>query len=464
MNKSLLTHGAWLGVAAAAFAGGMTIKGDSGNADSDSANRGSGSSASSPSAITSAKRKADQDGTKGTDTGATGSAAAFGVTKSTTALLADYLSSNDKLEQNLLFAQLLVGITPENAAQIHESLKGKLTGSEGGQQMSLFFQAWGKVDGESAIAAASEGGIQMGRGGGNGFNVGGVLAGWATSDPEAAKTWLGELEDDRSKGFLTFGLINGLAQSDPNAATDYVLELAAAETANGGEAQQTPWGGSFSSRYIDMIADEQLKLGTGVATAWAEGLPEGDMKESAFDQLAENMSRTDLDGAKAWIAEHAGADYAGDAVREVAERISRDDPQAALTWADSLPETAQAGVYREAMGTWTREDPTAASQYLATLDNSPNRDAAVGSFATSLARARDEEQRDPESAASWAITIEDETVRTDTVTEVARSWMRSDREAATAWLPSSGLSAEAQAEVAAPREDRGGFDDRRRGR
>ena len=45
------------------------------------------------------------------------------------------------------------------------------------------------------------------------------------------------------------------------------------------------------------------------------------------------------------------------------------------------------------------------------------------------------------------MTISDATLREQSLVAVARTWLRRDTEAAQAWLPQSGLSAEAQARI-----------------
>ena len=95
----------------------------------------------------------------------------------------------------------------------------------------------------------------------------------------------------------------------------------------------------------------------------------------------------------------------------------------------------------DAMGRWTREDPTAAGTYLTTMEESPARDAAVSSFAQSYDR------EDPAIAAEWAGSIGDETLRTQTLESVAQSWVRSNADQAKAWLPNSGLTPESQQRV-----------------
>ena len=456
MNNSIITHGVWLSVAAGAFATGISLKPNdsSTTANTVEVNVTEGNKLSALGANSSP----DLDVAPSDDQN---HFAVTTITKSPSELLDALANSDDPIERNFIFAQLLLGLTAENAASLHESLQGTLTGRDGARQMSLLFRAWGKIDGAAAIAAATESGSAAGdrggrgRGGPGGFNVMSVLSSWATTDSAAAIAWIGEVEDGREKSMYTFGLINGLAKTDADSATDYVIDLAAANAAGDAEARDGGRGGfgDPTSRYISQIASEQIKKGIDTAADWAEDLPEGNLKSSAFDQIAESYARSDIEAAKDWVADYADQDYAQRAVAEVAERLANSDPQTAVDWAASLPETAQASAFSETLQQWTRDDATAASEYLATMQPSDSRDAAVSSFATELDR------EDPASAATWAATIADVDTRTTTLTQVAQSWMRSDAEAAKAWLPSSGLPQETQTQIIATpaRPERGGF-------
>ncbi len=473
MKNSILIHATWLVIAIGSFAAGWKIQSgseDKAGKDGNAESQGNITGSHSLSAIGKGTAKAP---TKSQGTGRTGSInTAAG--KSASQLIDEFLNSNDPLEQNFLFAQMLMSLTADNAPAMFESLKGKLRGRDGGRQMTLFFQAWGKIDGAAAIAAATTGNEEgeegRGRGGpggpGGGFNVMSVLAGWVSTDTDAAMQWLSSVEDERAKGFYTYGLVSGLAKTDAAAATDYVIELAGAREAaraaaaaagEEGEARRSPYGDP-TQRYINQIADEQIKKGIGSAVAWANDLPDGDLKSAAFDQVAESYVRSDVEAAKEWVAQYADEDYARRAVGEVAEQLAREDPQSAIDWASSLPENAQGSAYSEAMERWTQKDAKAASEYLATMEPSDARDSAVSSFARELDR------EDPQSAATWAATIADEGTRTETLTQVARSWMRSDADGAKAWLPESGLPEDTQTQIMEnPGRGRGGFDFRGRG-
>jgi hypothetical protein len=368
-----------------------------------------------------------------------------------------FLNESDPLKANKIFADLLLSLTADNAKEMFDKLRENgRGGGDFGREMGLYLEAWGRIDGAQAMAAVTEMGGDDRR---RGFVGMAAITGWASTDPEAAKAWLAGVESDNpwEKGMMEQGLVAGLARTDPAAATEFVFAMEAERIAKaGGEEDANPGDPRFrgrgmdADRFMETIVNAQMRMGSSAATAWAEGLPDGDLKASAFDRVAGNLVRTDPQAAAAWVATHAGEEYADRAVREIAQEFGRTDPVAAVEWAGNLPEAGQKDVMRVTFEQWTRSDPTAASTYLAQMAESPARDIAV----SSLVRQIDNE--DPASAVAWTATIADPEVRTETLSSVGRSWMRSDPDAAKAWLPTSGLPAEAQqAIIDQPQSDRG---------
>jgi len=189
------------------------------------------------------------------------------------------------------------------------------------------------------------------------------------------------------------------------------------------------------------VAEEVLEDGAANAAKWVGNLADDDLKSGAMRRIAESYGRENLEEAVAWVGQYGDQEYARSAVTQIAERWAESDPQAVIDWAGKLPEDTQKGVFGEALSEWTQKDAVAASEYLATMDASPVKDSAVQGFATRLAG------QDPESAATWAATIQDPELRSETVARVARDWIRKDSAAVEAWLPTSGLSEEQQKEV-----------------
>lgn len=450
MKNLTIINLAWLGVASAAFFVGRSDRASDGPDRSKSDSR-SQTELSQRNGSPRGGSRSQGGSAKGSNSLGGQSSGGSGVSVS------QYQKETDSLMANKLFADLLLELRPENAREVFDALLERQKGGEdNGQQMGLLLEAWGKLDGAAALAALAAVGDLGGDGRRRGFASISAMKGWASADPEGAKAHLAGLEGGFEKGMMTQGVVSGLASTDPEAATAFVLELDAAQSAEGEGGGDNRWRGFAVDRQMEAIARAQMQQGMNTATAWAEGLPEGTLKTSAFDQVAEGYAQNDPEAAAEWVKGHADQEYAERAVREIAEELARTDAAAAVSWAEDLPEATQASAMRESMGRWTREDPTAAGNYLTTMNESPARDTAVSSFARTFDR------EDPAIAAEWAASIGNEEMRTETLESVARSWVRSNADEAKAWLPNSGLSQESQQKVI---EDasRGGGRDRRFG-
>ncbi|MFT4547416.1 MAG: hypothetical protein ACI9MB_001362, partial [Verrucomicrobiales bacterium] len=307
------------------------------------------------------------------------------------------------------------------------------------QYMALLQYAWGRVDGEAAIAAAQESG-----GRGAAFGTMSALAGWATANPSGAKAWVESQEDGRDKMMYMNGLVEGLAKSDPAAATAYVLGMEAPAEGEGGRE-----GFDMRSRYIANIAGEMLKQGVDTASAWASDLPAGSMRASALGEVAQYYSRQDPASAAAWIEGYADSADAKGAVREIADRWARESPSEAAKWVANLPEVSQADAMRSVFDEWAEKQPVEASEYLAVMEPSAGRDSAVSGFSREIAR------EDPTRAIEWASSIADESLRESTELSVARRWYEEEPEAAQAWAQDN-LSEESQQAIT--QRERGGAD------
>ncbi len=451
MKKSFILHAIWLSVAVIAFLYGRTST-QSTKGPEDSAREVKRTSKSlvtrSGKGSQAGKRPGlSLSGTRGTQSRVT---------------ISQFLNERDPLVANQLFAELILSMDASSAQSIFEDLR-KRRGDGSEAQMTLFLRAWGQLDGASAMKAI-EG---MSRDPRRQAQAGiAAITGWASADPEGAKAHLEGIENGMVKGVLAQGIVNGLASSDPDAATDFVLELdqaqrSAAENSSAEEGERQWWdrGRAYAfDRQLDTIATAQIERGMSNATAWAEQLPEGTIKASAFDRVADQFAREDPAAAAEWVKRHADQSYAERAVREVAEELGRENPEAAVRWVADLPEVTQSRAINQSMERWTREDPVSAGNFLREMEPSASRDAAVRSYANEL------DGSDPQMAAEWAGSIANDEIRSETLNGVARSWIRRDPEEARAWLPSSGLSAEQQERIVRDADRRQQFRDRFRGR
>ena len=343
------------------------------------------------------------------------------------------LNEPNPLKANLLFAQLLAQLDPENIESAMDTLRENADGQAPFRNMGLLTYAFGAMDGEKAIEYAQ--GIE---GRGSVFTTSSALSGWASNDPQAAMAWLQSREnlEGMEKAMFARGLVNGLAQTDLNMATEYALSVGDAD---------------MQRQFFDVIAREQMNKGIEAASAWANTLPD-DAKSDALYNIARQFTRDDLDAAAKWASNYATEPYGNFAVAEVADELSERDPLAAIDWLNSLPtgdaqSSGMAATFRE----WGRNDPTAASEYLVAMPDGASKDQAVGAFAATIAR------EDPESAITWASTVADPQIREQSMIRAGQSYFRTDPAAAQTWVQTSGLSREAQEAVLnPPRPDRGG--------
>lgn len=443
MNRTILINAAWIAVAGATFAiGRMTAGSGADAAAADSTQDGRRPGLTSISDAPQEKGLTKVIGAVAEDDFLTKyiTAEHGQLSKADMATaMREAMAETDPVKRSLMMAQLMQNLTPENVQAALAALRESPDRRENFQYMGLLQYAWGKIDGEAAIAAAIESG---GRGGA--FGAMSVLSGWATTDPDGAKAWIESQEDGREKMMYMNGLIDGLAKTDPAAATAYVLSMAAPVEGEDG-------GGGFDmrSRYISNIAGELLKQGVEAASAWADGLPEGSMKASALGEVAQFYARQDPAAAAKWIEGYASSADAGRAVREVADRWAREAPGEAAKWVAALPAESQGDAMRSVFNEWAEQQPLEASQYLAEMEPSAGRDSAVSGFSTELAG------ENPTDAMKWAGSIADEELRKTTELDVARRWYRAEPEAATAWAAEN-LPAESQEAIT--QRGGGGFD------
>ena len=134
------------------------------------------------------------------------------------------------------------------------------------------------------------------------------------------------------------------------------------------------------------------------------------------------------------------------------------DPAAAAAWLSSLnvddPAIARASssVIRE----WTRYDLAASADWLNSLPASPELDRAVISYTFRAA------EEDPETAMSWASSIEDDGRRTWMMERVASTWKEQDAETFKNYLDKSELSAEQREKLENSQSRGNGYWGRRR--
>lgn len=437
--KPALLHVSWLAVAAGAFYAGSVLKKPEGAATGDTRNRNVAAGANLTAAeragsVKSSAISRDASISDFLSRYELGSGKPLSPEKMRLAM-SEALRETDPVKSTMLFSRLLEELTPENAAETMATLRESITGFEMMRYMPLLAYQWGTVDAKNAFAELDK---QDGRMGMMGKPI--ILSGLASKDPAAAQAWLAEQKEDLpGREFYTQSIINGLAKSDLNAAVAFAAKQEKAED---------------RTRSAETIAQEKIKSGIEGAASWASTLTDPDMKKGAMQTVASQLARTDLTKAADYVKQYANETWAGGAIGDVAGRLARNDPQQGLAFAASISGENQTRAYRESIQSWIRsgdEGAGQASQYVNQMPAGANRDASASVLATSISR------EDPAAAIAWTGSITDAKVREETLIDVARDYRRSDPEGYSAWLPTSGLSAEALEQVNQRGGDRGGW-------
>lgn len=431
--SSLRVHGAWAVAAVGAFAVGSLRDGPG-----DGGARGSGDTARTSArgesagglADAAAERRLanrrDRDSlnapTGGRIAALFGSVTAAGA--GVQALAEQALRDPNPITRRLAFSRLLEALTPENAGEIREQLVAL---GANGAEWNDFHYSWGALAGIEAFdhAAASDE-----------EDLAATLTGWAAARPAEALALLDNLPEhlQGQRDKLAESIVAGLADTDRSMATELVLRLAAE-------------GNGRAANLIEIVAGETLRAeGPEAAARWSSALPDGPLKASAMNRVADQYARKNPQEAALWVQTFAAQDYAAGAVARVSGQWVARDPEAAVGWLETLPGgNGQNAGFSTAFGDWEDRDPVAAGQYLMAMQRSPQRDAAISGFSSGYA------WQNPQVAIEWANDISDPALRQQTLTRAGQAYFRRDPESARAWLESSNLPPEAQQQVLNPR-------------
>jgi hypothetical protein len=266
------------------------------------------------------------------------------------------------------------------------------------------------------------------------------MAGWSSTDPQAAMDWLESQTSGpwaNQKEILAAGIADGLSLRDPEAASRWIESRPTSDAQLG-----------MTERLIKQLVTLRGVYG---AVEWFEksGPQEvnAGIRRTAFDEIAAVMVRSgDLSQAVSWIERHANEPCAttGRAAFTVLREWADTDGVAAAEWAASHPGIGMRQGDRSPLGetvsTWAERDPNAAGQWLSGKLNMPGYDSAVAAFCSTIVKD------DPESAISWAATIQDTKLRSESRFNLGTAWISQTpaekQEAVKVFLQSQGVDME----------------------
>jgi hypothetical protein len=176
-----------------------------------------------------------------------------------------------------------------------------------------------------------------------------VLGAWASRDPEAAIAWAeANHKGEEANPYMT-GIIRNLAATNPARATQLLQAL--------------PFSSERGEALSTMIP-HLLKGGTDAAKSWIAGLSDPRLRDGATARLAIAMGETDPAGTVPWLLANLG-EASTRSVDEVFSAYARKDKGAALSAFTQLPQgQARTRALRGLVTVEARENPEAAAKMM----------------------------------------------------------------------------------------------------
>jgi len=351
--------------------------------------------------------------------------------------ISETLRENDRLVRIPRLAEVLRGLGPEHVTDAQKALADARL-DLGAPEIELLLRYWSSYEPKQAAEWAST----RVRGAYRGAALLPTVEAWARQDPWAALQFIQAMRVGRSDftEIAEIGLIRGWYDSGDPGIEDYLVAL----------------GPSFEQqRAVALRARLQiLREGADPTMDWAKGLPEEDpkFKLAVYRQLGSELGKLAPEDGVRWCTEVCDGPFGDGVSTLIAQRWAAQDGPAAMTWVSQRPsgpqrESAARGAFRG----WWRKDPDGLHAWIAELARTGFPiwfQPALSNYASSVAMT------DAVEGMKWALLLEDDYARRDSMLSVAMKWKKQDESAAEAWLADSPLSEEDRDRVRNPEKYR----------
>ncbi len=295
----------------------------------------------------------------------------------------------------------------------------------------------------------------------------GVFYHWAQRDPETAfQTAFEALEPGSARKSAIQYSLDGIAKRDPARAASLFDTL----------------DDDTRSTVAYSLARELVETSHDAAIAWAEALPNGEVKENAYANILLQWSEDDPLGAASCGLKIENKSMRQRSLSSALGNWAQNDAIEAMTWAvkNLAPEDQDSIIPGALLQNWTRHDAEGAAEWVTSLPEGKlreqsmpalvsswaNRDlVAAGEWLKQLPKGRERDlaaeryagkvyHTDPEAALAWAESIGADSMRIAQVTNLAERYLNHDPEKAKQWIANSSLPPEKKGELLKKAENR----------
>lgn len=244
-----------------------------------------------------------------------------------------------------------------------------------------------------------------------------LVSRFAEIDPQTALSYVDTLAGDEHSAQKTNAL-STWASKDPQGAAAYYED----RVLGGGIASDE------DAHAAAAIAGEWASSQPMAAWTWVTSLPE-DARAEAVSRVATRLAEINPTKALQAINSLTDSSERAAAMQPLASRWAESAPAKTAVWVQSLSSREeQASAANGLVASWMNSDPMAVSRWVSMLPQGSTRDAAISAMVTSQSL-----KNDPEAATLWAASVNDNTLRTELVTQSLRRWQIHDAVAASRW-------------------------------
>ncbi|MFT5857791.1 MAG: triosephosphate isomerase, partial [Verrucomicrobiales bacterium] len=163
----------------------------------------------------------------------------------------------------------------------------------------------------------------------------------------------------------------------------------------------------------------------------------GNAASSARLRLVTSWGQRDPAAAAAWVSTLRDPNEKSQLARNVAQTWIAYEPATAVPWLlENTPQAERPTVVEQATSIWVNSDPNATAEWLSTIPKGRDSDLGVSTLARNIVAI------EPDAALGWAKTIENKTMRRQTLIAVISQWRMREPERAVELLKASGLPTE----------------------
>jgi hypothetical protein len=282
----------------------------------------------------------------------------------------------------------------------------------------------------AALALFTESSELMKDAGSSRHVISSALARWAQDDPMAALEWIRknskehpDLVTDQTKR----SVLAGAARQDPGLAFSLLGELDAKDRTMAVHGIAESATTSEQRKAVLMSLREHMKtLGPDAAAS---------LSASTLNALGQGVSQEGHEAALAWLE---GAGLSPEEKAAFAQGVqpwqAKGETGKWIEWmSKELPAEQTTQRVTLFMNQWARDDFKAAGQWLNNFQDGAAKDAAVKSYADTVA------PYEPASAAEWALTLPEGQERKDLLTKIHGEWKSKDEAAAAEFARENGI-------------------------